>query len=213
MPIDLILADDHPIVLSGLENLFRRARDIRVVACCSDGVAALQAVQAYRPDVLVLDFRMPRLDGLGVLRRMQQEKLSTRAILLAVSLEGSEIAEAKRLGVKGVLLKEMAPQLIVKCVRDVHAGKQWIEPLVTTPTAPERSPDAEVAGRRLTDVLTARELDVVRAVALGLRNKEIADRLSITESTVKIHLHAVYDKLQIDGRTALVVHLKAAGLI
>jgi two-component system nitrate/nitrite response regulator NarL len=212
VPIDLVLADDHPIVLAGLENLFRRTRDIRVVASCSDGVAALQAVEAYRPDVLVLDLRMPRLDGLGVLRKMRDQKLSTRAILLTVSLERSEIAEAIRLGARGVLLKEMAPQLIVKCVRDVHAGKQWIEPPVATP-GHDGSPEDNPGARQLVGVLTPRELEVVRAVVLGLRNKEIADRLSITESTVKIHLHAVYDKLQLDGRTALILHLKATGFV
>jgi DNA-binding NarL/FixJ family response regulator len=210
--IDIVLADDHPIVLAGLENLFRRARDIRVVASCSDGVAALQAVEAYRPDVLVLDLRMPRLNGLGVLRKIRERKLSTRAILLAVSLERSEISEAVRLGVRGVLLKEMAPQLIVKCVRDVHAGKQWIEPPVATP-AGDTSPEDGGATRRLAEVLTPRELEVVRAVVQGLRNKEIADRLAITESTVKIHLHAVYDKLRLDGRTALILHLKATGFV
>src|SRR5262244_9140 len=180
MAIDLVLADDHPIVLAGLENLFRRARDIRVVATCSDGVAAVQAVQAYTPDVLVLDFRMPRLDGLGVLRKIKEAKLRTRAILLAVSLERSEIAEAVRLGVRGVLLKEMAPQLIVKCVRDVHAGKQWIDPRLTSPSL-DRPPEGDDRSRRVLEVLTPREVEVVRAVVLGLRNKEIADRMGITE--------------------------------
>jgi DNA-binding NarL/FixJ family response regulator len=210
VPIDLVVADDHPIVLAGLENLFRRTRDIRVVAACSDGVAALQAVEAYRPDVLVLDLRMPRLDGLGVLRKMHDQKLSTRAILLTVSLERSEIAEALRLGARGVLLKEMAPQLIVKCVRDIHAGKQWIEPPVAS-QGPDGSPGD--AASRLINVLTPRELEVVRAVVQGLRNKEIADRLAIAESTVKIHLHSVYDKLRLDGRTALILHLKATGFV
>jgi DNA-binding NarL/FixJ family response regulator len=208
VPIDLVVADDHPIVLAGLENLFRRARDIRVVASCSDGVAALQAVQAYRPDVLVVDLRMPRLDGLGVLRRLQEQKLQTRAILLAVSLESAEIAEAMRLGVRGVLLKEMAPQLIVKCVRDVHAGKKVIEPQLSAHASP--TPPETDAAARLAQLLTPREMEVVAAVAQGLRNKEIADRLGITESTVKIHLHSVYDKLQLDGRTALILHLRSA---
>ena len=210
MPIDVVLADDHPIVLAGLENLFRRTRDIRIVASCSDGLAALQAVEAYRPDVLVLDLRMPRLDGLGVLKKIHDQKLGTRAILLAVSLERPDIDKAVRLGVRGVLLKEMAPQLIVKCVREVHAGRRWIEPPVAS--TPEISSEGPAANRLL-EVLTPRELDVVRAVVQGLRNKEIADRLAITESTVKIHLHSVYDKLGLDGRTALILHLKTAGLV
>ena len=208
MPIDVVLADDHPIVLAGLETLFSRARDISVVASCSDGVAALQAVQAYRPDVLVLDYHMPRLDGLGVLRALHRDKSPTRAILLAVNLEREEMTEAVRLGVRGIVLKEMAPAVIVKCVREIHAGKQWLER--PEPALPPDRP-RQTTTPQLLEILTPREIEVVRAVGEGLRNKEIADKLSITEGTVKIHLHAVYDKLKIDGRTALILQLKALG--
>lgn len=210
MPIDVVLADDHPIVLAGLETLFGRVRDITVVASCSDGVAALQAVQAYRPDVLVLDFRMPRLDGLGVLRTLHRDKAKTRAILLAVNLDRAEMAEAVRLGVRGIVLKEMAPAVIVKCVREVYAGKQWLDPPAAASTADRPSGTATAQAM---DALTPRELEVVRAVGEGLRNKEIAEKLSITEGTVKIHLHAVYDKLKLDGRTALILQMKALGLL
>jgi DNA-binding NarL/FixJ family response regulator len=210
VPIDVVLADDHPIVLAGLETLFGRARDIAVVASCSDGVAAVQAVQAYRPDVLVLDFRMPRLDGLGVLRALHRQKIPTRAILLAVNLDRSEMADAVRLGVRGIVLKEMAPAVIVKCVREVHAGKQWLDPPAGVLAAGH---PREGAAGQIIDALTPRELEVVRAVGEGLRNKEIADKLSITEGTVKIHLHAVYDKLKLDGRTALILQMKALGFL
>jgi DNA-binding NarL/FixJ family response regulator len=211
VPIDVVLADDHPIVLAGLETLFGRVRDIAVVASCSDGVAALQAVQAYRPDVLVLDFRMPRLDGLGVLRALHRDKVKTRAILLAVNLDRAEMAEAIRLGVRGIVLKEMAPAVIVKCVREVYAGKQWLDPPAGAATADRAHGTAATA--QAMEALTPRELEVVRAVGEGLRNKEIAEKLSITEGTVKIHLHAVYDKLKLDGRTALILQMKALGLL
>ena len=103
MPISLVVADDHPIILSGLENLFRLERDLKVVASCSDGVEAVRAVLTYRP----------RLDGLGVLRRLSAVRASTRCVLLAVSLESHELREAVRLGVRGAMLKEAAPQEIV----------------------------------------------------------------------------------------------------
>ena len=127
MPISLVLADDHPLLLNGLENLFRLEKDIQVLARCGDGVEALRAVREHRPDILILDIRMPRMDGLAVLRALKMEKLRTRVVLLTVALDEDEVLEAIRLGVRGVVLKEMAPQLIVQCVRKVHAGGEWLE--------------------------------------------------------------------------------------
>jgi two-component system nitrate/nitrite response regulator NarL len=206
MPINLVVADDHPIILSGLENLFRLEPDLNVVASCSDGMEAVRAVLTYRPDVLVLDLHMPRLDGLGVLKRLDAAHSPTRCVLLAVSIESHELREAVRLGVRGAMLKETAPQAIVQCVREIHAGRRWMDSGVETQVR-----EQEAATRRITELLTPREVEVARAVASGLRNKEIAERLSIAEGTVKIHLHTVYEKLGVDGRTALAIHLKEIG--
>lgn len=208
MPISLVVADDHPIILSGLENLFRLERDLKVVASCSDGMEAVRAVLTYRPDVLVLDLHMPRLDGLGVLRRLSAVRASTRCILLAVSLESHELREAVRLGVRGAMLKEAAPQEIVRCVREIYAGRRWMDASVESQVREQAA-----ATRRITELLTPREVEVAGAVATGLRNKEIAEKLSITEGTVKIHLHTIYEKLGVDGRTALVINLKETGFL
>ena len=208
MPISLVVADDHPIILSGLENLFRLERDLKVVASCSDGMEAVRAVLTYRPDVLVLDLHMPRLDGLGVLRRLSAVHSSTRCVLLAVSLASHELLEAVRLGVRGAMLKEAAPQEIVRCVREIHAGRRWMDASVESQVREQAA-----ATRRIAELLTPREVEVARAVATGLRNKEIAERLSITEGTVKIHLHTIYEKLGVDGRTALVINLKETGFL
>ena len=155
---------------------------------------------------------MPRLDGLGVLRALHRDKVKTRAILLAVNLDRAEMTEAIRLGVRGIVLKEMAPAVIVKCVREVYAGKQWLDPPTSTATA-DRAHGTATGTAQAMEALTPRELEVVRAVGEGLRNKEIAEKLSITEGTVKIHLHAVYDKLKLDGRTALILQMKSLGLL
>jgi DNA-binding NarL/FixJ family response regulator len=127
MPIHLVLADDHPIILDGLEILFRMEKDIQVVARCVNGEEVLQAVRQHRPDILILDIRMPGKDGLAVLREMKDEDLPTRVVLLTVAPDEEETLEALRLGVRGVVLKEMAPQMLVQCVRKVHAGEQWLE--------------------------------------------------------------------------------------
>jgi len=210
--IDLVLADDHPIVLSGLENMFRRERDCRVVAACVDGVEALRAIDRHRPSVAVLDLRMPRMHGLAVLRQMQKDKVATRSVLLAAVLDDDDLLEAVRLGVRGVVLKEMAPALVVQCVREVHAGNQWLEKRSVT-HALDRLVRREEGTRDLGKLLTPRELEIARAVASGLRNKDIAEKLGIAEGTVKIHLHVIYDKLNIDGRMALVLKMKDKGLL
>jgi DNA-binding NarL/FixJ family response regulator len=210
--INLVLADDHPIVLSGLENMFRRERDCRVVASCVDGIEAMRAITRYRPDVAVLDLRMPRMHGLAVLRQIHTEKLATRTVLLAALLEDDDLLEAVRLGVRGVVLKEMAPTLVVQCVREVHAGGQWLEKRSVT-QAIDKLIRREEATRDMAKILTPRELQIAGAVASGLRNKEIADKLGIAEGTVKIHLHVIYEKLKIDGRLALVLRMKEKAMI
>src|SRR5881396_3338954 len=127
MTVHLALADDHPIVLDGLEGLFRLEPDFQVVARCINGEETLVAVRRHRPDILILDLRMPRGDGLEILRTLRREKLPTKVVVLAAALEEDEILDALRLGVRGVVLKELAPQLLVECVRKVHAGEQWLE--------------------------------------------------------------------------------------
>ncbi len=212
MAIRVVLADDHPIVLDGLESLFQRERDLTVVARATDGAGALRAVLKHRPDVLVIDLRMPGLDGLAVLRNLQTEKLPTRVVLLAAVLEEDELLEAVRLGVRGVVLKDMAPQLLVQCIREVHAGRQWLE-RHSVSQALEKMLHREAAAHAISTVLTPREIEIVRAVASGLRNKQVAEKLGISEGTVKIHLHTVYDKLQVDGRMSLLIRLREKGFI
>src|SRR2546426_66644 len=111
MTVHLALADDHPIVLDGLEGLFRLEPDFQVVARCINGEETLVAVRRHRPDILILDLRMPRGDGLEILQTLRREKLPTKVVLLAAALEEDEILEALRLGVRGVVLKELAPRL------------------------------------------------------------------------------------------------------
>ena len=212
MPIRVVLADDHPIILDGLVNLFRMDQEIQVVARCVNGDEALQAVRQHRPDILILDIRMPAKDGLEVLRELQGDNLPTQVVLLTVGLDEEETMEALRLGVRGVVLKEMAPQMLVQCVRKVHAGEQWLERR-SVGRALEKLLWREAGARDIARVLTPREVEIVRMVAAGLRNKEIADKLSISEGTVKIHLHHIYEKLELDGRLALAVYAQEKGLV
>ena len=212
MPISLVLADDHPIVLDGLENLFRLESDFRVVARCVNGEESLAAVRRHRPDVLILDIHMPRNDGLTVVRELRREDLPTQVILLAAVLEEEEVLEALRLGVRGMLLKELAPQMVVRCVRKVHAGEQWIEKQAYS-RALNTLLRREAGEREAAGVLTPREIEMVRMVARGLRNKEVSERLAISEGTVKIHLHNIYRKLKVENRVDLILFAQSKRLV
>ena len=208
----VVIADDHPIVLAGLESLLQREPDIAVVHRCADGVETLRAVAKHEPDVLVLDLRMPRADGVTVLRHMQEQRLSTRTVLLAAVVDDDALVEAIRLGVRGIVLKEMAPQFLVECLRKVYSGGQWFEQRVVG-DAMEKLVRREAAAREVRALLSRREIEVVRGVAQGLRNRQIAERLGIAEGTVKLHLHTVYTKLGVDGRTALLAKLQQKSFI
>ena len=211
-PIRLVLADDHPIVLNGLESLFHLEPDFQVVARCVNGEETLAAVRQHRPDILILDIHMPRKDGLEVLRELDQDQLPTRVVLLAAALEEHEVLEALRLGARGMVLKELAPQLLVQCVRKVHAGGKWLEKQLSAralDTLVRRDADARDGKRDL----TPRERDIVVMATAGLPTKEMARRLSISEGTVKIHLHNVYKKLKVQNRVELVLYAQAKKLV
>lgn len=210
--IRLVLADDHAIVLHGLKRLFEGDPDFEVVSCCRDGAMALDAARSDDCDVLVLDLRMPGVTGLDVLRTLAGEQRRCRTVLLTAVIADDEVDEAVRLGARGVVLKEASPETLLECVRRVHQGEQWIDH-ETMSRSLDRAMQRESGVREAARVLTPRELEIVRMIALGLRNRAIAERLSISEGTVKIHLHNVYEKLEVDGRMALMLYAQEKQLV
>lgn len=204
MPIRIVIVDDHPVVLQGLVALFAAEPDLDVVARCLGGAEAVEAVRVHRPDVLVLDLQMPRLDGFATLRAMKQDALIPAVVLLTAVIDDDATLEAVRLGVAGIVLKEMAPQLLVQCIRKVHAGEQWLE-RQSVGRALDTLLRREAGVRDLGRVLTRRELEIVRLVARGFRNTRIAEELGVSEATIKTQLHHIYEKLGVDGRTGLMV--------
>ena len=212
MSATLVLADDHPIVLDALEQLFRLEEGLEVVGRCRDGEATLLAVRELQPDVLVLDVRMPGPDGLDVLRTLDAERSGTRVVLLTAELEDDQLLEAIRAGARGVVLKDMAPQLLVEAVRTVLGGGQWLEKGLGG-RALTKLLQRERGLKEATRHLTPREMEVVRMVAQGLRNRAIAERVHITEGTVKVHLHNIYEKLGVDGRVELTLYAQEKGLV
>jgi len=208
--IRLIIADDHPVVLAGLANYLASESGLEVAARASNGEEALKAVRQFQPDVLILDLRMPVKNGLSVLREINEQKLSTRVVVLT-ALNNDEVIEAVRLGARGVLLKDTASSQLVECVREVHAGRKWLEKSVAMRTL-DHFLERGNGTFSTHELLTRRELQVARMVAEGLPSKAIARKLAITEGTAKLHLHHVYEKLKINGRIALVRYMRTQQL-
>jgi two-component system, NarL family, nitrate/nitrite response regulator NarL len=209
MPITLVLADHQPIVVDGLTHLFAREQDFFVLASHANSAETLEAVRRHRPAVLVLGVSPPATEGLTVLREMQEENLPTRAVVFAGGIDEQEIAEAIRLGARGVVLKEMPPRLLLQCIRKVHAGGVWFERSIGHLVGGIRQGDA---ARNRAEALTRREIEVVQRVAQGLNNQAIAHSLSIGEGTVKVHLHRIYGKLNVRNRVELLLHARGVGV-
>jgi len=209
--IRLVIADDHAVVLKGLQALFATEPDLAVVADCTTGEQAIKAIVEHHPDVLVLDLRMPGLDGLAVLRALNEKGIRPRTVLLAAEVDDDQMLEAVRLGVAAVVLKETAPHRLIECIRKVSAGERWFEGQPVG-RALEAMLRREKGLDDLRRALTNRELDIVRMIALGLRNAEIAGRLRVSEGTVKSHLHHVYEKLGVNSRMDLLLLAQQKGL-
>jgi DNA-binding NarL/FixJ family response regulator len=204
--IRLILADDQPIALAGLDALFGRESEFLVLQRCTNGQEVVRAVIAHRPDVVVLNRNLPPTDAVAVLRTLKAEGVTVRTVLLGDRPNGDQFEWALRLGVYGVAFKTMDPRLLINCVRDVFGGKCRLGVDATG----ERPAVAASADESST--LTRRQFEVARAAASGLSNKELATQLGVSEGTIKNHLHAVYERLQVDGRLALLLYLREKAL-
>src|SRR6266849_2685453 len=218
--IRIVLADDHPIVRDGLKKLLKLEDDFEVVGEAGDGREVLEKVQELDPDVLLLDLRMPNLDGLAALQALQQNNRRTRVIVLTASEDKNEFVQAMKLGCSGIVLKQTAPDLIVKSIRKVHSGEIWLDSHTTAAVMRQFSTHLEggtTSGQpgakgRERSPLSTREREIVGLVAQGYKNKEMAERMFISEQTVKNHLHNIFDKLGVSDRLELALYAIHKGL-
>ena len=208
MAIRLVLVDDHPLVLGGLEQLLRSEPDFEVLATCGTVSDAWRAVADHRPDVLILDLNLPDEDGLSLLRRLDPSR-PPAVVVLTASQDEDQLLDAARQGARGIVLKAMAPRILEDCVRAAHRGEYRLN--VNGVDLGERLQERRSVETELEGLLTPRELQIVRLVALRMDNQQIADKLSISVGTVKIHLHHVYDKLSLQGRHDLQMFLRQKG--
>jgi len=203
--IRLVVADDHPVFRDGLCRLLALEEDLEVVARVSDGRQVLDVVQRLEPDILLLDLKMSGLDGLAILQRLQVARNKTRVIVLTASDDKNEFVQAMKLGVSGIVLKQTATELLIKSIRNVHAGEIWLDSHTTAAVirqfvandeapAPQGIPQP-ASGERERTPLSQREREIVALVAQGFKNKEMAEKMFISEQTVRNHLHNIFDKL------------------
>ncbi len=213
--VRIVLADDHPIVRDGLKKLLELEDDFEVVGEAADGREVLDKVQELDPDVLLLDLRMPNLDGLSALQALQQTNKRTRVIVLTASEDKNEFVQAMKLGCSGIVLKQTAPDLIVKSIRKVNSGEIWLDSHTTAAVMRQFSTGMESSGGgkgRERSPLSAREREIVALVAQGYKNKEMAEKMFISEQTVKNHLHNIFDKLGVSDRLELALYAIHKGL-
>jgi two-component system nitrate/nitrite response regulator NarP len=198
----ILMADDHPFIMSGVEAVLRDA-GYEVVGKTPDGTAFLEALAAARPDILILDVQMPERDGIDVLLTLRSRGDTRPIVLLTADLDDRRLLEAIKGGVSGIVLKEGAEATLVECLSSVSKGKRWIDKALL-----ERALNVTIDGTPQSDplgALTTREKAIASLIAQGLRNREVASELGLTEGTVKVYLHNMYVKLGVENRTELAV--------
>jgi two-component system, NarL family, nitrate/nitrite response regulator NarL len=204
--IKILVADDHAIFRDALRKLLEGVSDITIVGEASNGVECAKMLAKLKPDILLLDLRMPEKDGLSVLEEFNFDSMSTRVIVLTAAEDDRDVLRALRLGARGVVLKQSASDLLVKSIRKVYDGEIWLDNRLTGEVVDAFKKSAELGQRRDKPLLSDREMEVVKMVAQGFRNREIGEKLFISEQTVKNHLHNIFDKLGVSDRLELALY-------
>jgi two-component system nitrate/nitrite response regulator NarL len=204
--IRILVADDHAIFRDGLRKLLEAADEIQIVGEASNGVECIKMLAKFKPDILLLDLRMPEKDGLGVLEEINFDSMTTRVIVLTAAEDDRDVVRAMRLGARGVVLKQSASDLLVKSIRKVFDGEIWLDNHMTAAVMKAFSKSSDGGPRREKPLLSDREKEIVQLVAQGYRNKEIGEKLFISEQTVKNHLHNIFDKLGVSDRLELALY-------
>jgi DNA-binding NarL/FixJ family response regulator len=207
--ITVLVVDDHAVVREGLRTFLELQDGIAVVGEASDGEEAVRQAEALKPDVVLMDLVMPRLDGVGAMRELRRRLPATRVIVLTSFAEDERLLPAIQSGAAGYLLKNVAPTELARAVRAAHAGEALLDPVIAARLVDAiAQPPGEPASERL----TSREQEVLALIARGFSNKRIARELGIAEKTVKTHVGHVLAKLGVTDRTQAAVHAVRMGL-
>src|SRR5215468_11191875 len=205
----IVIVDDHTLFREGLRTILETEEDIEVVADAESAEDIVELVWQTKPDVLLLDIRMPQGSGLDAVPAVLRISPRTQVLVLTASDEKEEHVRAFRLGAKGVILKDSARQTLTHAIRTVCRGEMWMDPRMSSALVDELSHmggESDIVTLRHENGLTERELEIVRLVASGFKNKEVGSTLSISERTVKTHLTNIFQKLGVRDRVGLVMY-------
>lgn len=204
--IKILVADDHLIFREGLRKLLDSEDNLTIVGEAANGNDCVKLLAKLKPDILLLDLRMPEKDGLAVLEEVNFDQLPTRVIVLTAAEDDRDVVRAMRLGARGIVLKQSASDLLVKSIYKVYGGEIWLDNHMTAEVMKAFTKSADSGPRREKPLLSDREKEIVQLVAQGYRNKEIGEKLFISEQTVKNHLHNIFDKLGVSDRLELALY-------
>jgi two-component system nitrate/nitrite response regulator NarL len=213
--IRILIADDHTIFRDGLRTLLDAEKEFAVVGEAGDGQEVLGLLEQLKPDILLLDMSMPKVDGMEVLRSLSESQSAVRTIVLSGTVEGEEISRAFQLGARGLVLKDAATTMLFDSIRTVMDGHYWIgrQGVASLVQALKHYGEAAPKGQAKNFGLTPRELQVLKAVVSGHSNKEIADKLAISRQTVKHHITNIFDKLGVYNRLELTLFAFHHGMV
>ena len=196
----VLIADDHPMIRTAIEVLLR-GTEFSIAGVASTGEDTLREVERLKPDILLLDLQMPHGTGMDVLREIRSGKRSQRIVLLTAAIDDPSLMEARALRAQGMVLKNSDPAFLLECLEQVRRGRTWIDPELGERA--KRLAESSVASQA--PPLAPRERQLIGFVRKGLRNREIAEELGVTVGTVKVYLHAVFEKLGVSSRTELAI--------
>jgi NarL family two-component system response regulator LiaR len=210
-PIRVLIADDHPIVRQGLKVVLDAQPDMELVGEAANGEQVVRQARDLQPDVIILDLRMPVVDGLTAMREINRLGLATRILVLTSYPEDEDVFAAIKGGAMGVLLKDSPPDNLLRAVRTVYAGDSALHPAIARTLMLEiKRPPVVALGQ---EPLTSRELDVLRCLARGMSNRAVANELSVSTRTVTTHVRHILDKLHLENRTQAALYAVEHGIV
>ena len=203
MPINVMITDDHSMIREGLKQLLELEGDFKVIAEAADGIECMNKLEEVTPDVLLLDINMPNMNGLEVLQKMKEQKIKVKVLVLTIHSEVEYLLKAVDIGINGYLLKDSESAELKKAISIVSSGENYIQPsLIPVLNAKMIDRDSDTVK---IESLTKRELEVLKNLSYGMYNKEIAEKLDISERTVKNHISNIFKKIEVTDRTQAAV--------